>query len=66
MLSGLKIHHVGYAVKDLTAHAEILVDQKLVIADPPRPAVAFGGRPVTFLYKVGVGLLELVESEPTP
>lgn len=56
-------YHFCYEVSDLPQQIEELSSQKFVIADPPTPAVAFGGRRVAFLYKVGIGLVELVESE---
>lgn len=59
-------YHVCYEVHDLTSTVRQLVAEKFVVADPPRPAVALDGRLVTFLYKVGVGLIELVEAERAP
>ena len=55
-------YHICYETVDLDAQIQTLEQQSYVIADPPKPAVALGGRRVAFLYRAGVGLIELVES----
>ena len=56
-------YHFCYEVSDLPGQMEKMASQKFVVADPPSPAIAMDGRQVAFLYKAGVGLVELVESE---
>ena len=57
------LNHVAYRVDDLDGKLIELRDAGCVPIGEPRPAVAFGGRRVTFLYNPLNFVIELVEEE---
>ena len=55
-------YHTCYEVDDLKAAAATLADHGVRTVMEPVAAVAFDGRPVTFLWGRNVGLIELLQS----
>jgi len=58
------IYHVCYETDDLSAtlsEVERQDDFRMVCVSPPKPAVLFGGRNVSFYVVVGVGLIEVID-----
>jgi methylmalonyl-CoA/ethylmalonyl-CoA epimerase len=58
---GEVIFHTCYEVDDIEAAAARLRKAGALVISPPRPAVLFGGRRVTFL-QTKIGLVELLEA----
>jgi methylmalonyl-CoA/ethylmalonyl-CoA epimerase len=56
-------YHTCYAVARMEPSLEAFRELGLLPVFGPRPAVAFGGARVAFLWSATVGLLELVELE---
>ena len=57
------IYHTCYETTDLPAtlaHLET-AGLRIVCVSPPKPALLFGGRPVSFYNVVGLGLIEILE-----
>ena len=54
-------YHICYRTGDLDGELAVLRKSGYVIVQPPAPAVAFEMKSVAFLFKAGVGLIELVE-----
>ena len=59
--SGGGLNHLCYAVENLDATLEDLRRKGCLVASPPKPAAAFSGRRVAFLYTRDRELMELVE-----
>jgi methylmalonyl-CoA/ethylmalonyl-CoA epimerase len=59
---GQGLHHLCYEVKDLNVALEKLRAAGNLLAKPPRPAVAFGGRRIAWLMNSEKLLIELLES----
>jgi len=59
--SKLQIHHVCFAVDDLAAAVADARRGKLYQVGQQRPAPAFGGSAICFLFSRAIGLFELVE-----
>jgi methylmalonyl-CoA epimerase len=55
------LNHICYRVKDLDASVSALVANEAKLVREPRPAVAFNGRRVAFLYTRQRELVEFVE-----
>jgi len=55
------LNHICYRVKDLDASVTALVANDAKLVREPRPAVAFNGRRVAFLYTRQRELVEFVE-----
>lgn len=56
------IYHVCFEVSDLQAALkQVYGKRRYLCASPRKPAVLFGGRPVSFYYSRGVGLVEFLE-----
>jgi methylmalonyl-CoA/ethylmalonyl-CoA epimerase len=55
------LHHLCYEVEDLEKQLEIARSMGMLVTRPPRPAVAFGGRRIAFVYTKHLLLLELLE-----
>jgi methylmalonyl-CoA/ethylmalonyl-CoA epimerase len=55
------LNHICYRVKDLDASVSALVAHDAKLVREPRPAVAFNGRRVAFLYTRQRELVEFVE-----
>lgn len=66
---GVKTYHYGYEVERLDAEVERLKAAGGIVVTPPRPAVAFGGRRISFVMLRNLFLVELIEAvrdERTP
>ncbi len=59
--SKLQIHHVCFAVDDIAAAAAEARQGKIYQVGKTRPAPAFGGAQICFLFARPIGLFELVE-----
>ena len=57
-------YHLCYEAPDFDSRILALKASGYLLADPPAPAVALDGRRVAFLYRTGVGLIELLEVAP--
>jgi methylmalonyl-CoA/ethylmalonyl-CoA epimerase len=57
------LNHICYRVADLDASVEALVARDAKLVREPRPAAAFDGRRVAFLYTRQRELVEFVELE---
>jgi methylmalonyl-CoA/ethylmalonyl-CoA epimerase len=55
------LHHLCYEVDDLEKQLEIARSMGMLVTRPPRPAVAFDGRRIAFVYTKHLLLLELLE-----
>lgn len=62
---GEGLHHLCYEVKDLTAALRDMRAAGSLLAKPPKPAVAFGGRRIAWLLTAEKLLVELLELEAT-
>jgi methylmalonyl-CoA/ethylmalonyl-CoA epimerase len=60
---GQGLHHLCFEVDDLEASVKELRATGGLLAKPPKPAVAFGGRRIAWLINSQRLLLELLESE---
>jgi methylmalonyl-CoA/ethylmalonyl-CoA epimerase len=55
------LHHVCYEIDDLESGLRVALETGLVIAAPPAPAVAFGGRRIAWVCSKNRLLMELLE-----
>jgi methylmalonyl-CoA/ethylmalonyl-CoA epimerase len=57
------IYHICYATDDLAAALAALekAGLRVVCVSPPKPALLFGGRKVSFYNVIGIGLIEILE-----
>ena len=55
-------YHLCFVADGFEEDITALIREGFRLTVPPKPAVAFGGRRVAFLYSLGGGLIELVES----
>jgi methylmalonyl-CoA/ethylmalonyl-CoA epimerase len=62
LAKGVKAYHQGYEVSELDAEIERLKSAGAIVVSPPQPAVAFGGRRITFLMLKTLFLVELIQS----
>jgi methylmalonyl-CoA/ethylmalonyl-CoA epimerase len=62
---GEGLHHLCYEVRDLTLALQEMRAAGSLLAKPPKPAVAFGGRRIAWLLTAEKLLLELLELEAT-
>jgi methylmalonyl-CoA/ethylmalonyl-CoA epimerase len=62
LAKGVKAYHQGYEVSELDAEIERLTSTGAIVVSPPQPAVAFGGRRITFLMLKTLFLVELIQS----
>ena len=62
---GEGLHHLCYEVKDLTVALQQMRAAGSLLAKPPKPAAAFGGRKIAWLLTPEKLLLELLELEAT-
>ncbi len=65
--SGTMIYHLCYECPDSSAIMAALeaAEIETVLVSPPRPAILFAGREVSFHMVSGFGLIELLQSPPT-
>jgi hypothetical protein len=59
---GVKIYHQGFQVANLMESIDQLRSAGARTVSPPKPAVAFEGRPVTFLMLRNLFLVELIQA----
>jgi methylmalonyl-CoA/ethylmalonyl-CoA epimerase len=59
---GVKMYHQAYEVESIEDAAAALCAERAVVISPGKPAVAFGGRKITFLMFPNLLLVELIES----
>jgi methylmalonyl-CoA/ethylmalonyl-CoA epimerase len=62
LAKGIKAYHQGYEVFDLEAEIERLKSAGAIVVSAPQPAVAFGGRRISFLMLKNLFLVELIDS----
>lgn len=63
------IYHMCYTSTDLDASLEAMESDgelRLYEMSPPKPAVLFGGKPVSFYVIGGVGLIEIIDEQRGP
>lgn len=58
--AGTKMYHQAYETTDLEAATGALKNLRAKIVSPPKPAVAFGGRLVSFLMLPNLLIVELI------
>ncbi len=58
---GIKMYHHAYVVLDIETATDTLKARRAKIVSPPKPAVAFGGRLVTFLMLPTTMIVELIQ-----
>jgi len=58
---GIKIYHHGFTCHDIARTTERLVAGKARVVSPPKPAIAFQNRQVSFLFLANGLLIELIE-----
>ena len=60
------LYHLGYQTRDLeTSLAAIKEDgNRILCVSPPKEAVLFAAKPVSFYYVSGFGLIEIIEDVP--
>lgn len=56
------VNHTAYLVADLAAEASRLRAAGFIPTAPPRPAIAYGGRPIQFFFSRARLLFELIEA----
>ncbi len=59
--AGIKMYHQAYETHDLKADMETLRNMRAKVVSPPKPAIAFNGRHVTFLILPNSLIIELIE-----
>ena len=57
------LHHVCYEIDDLELGLKEAQSSGFVIVSPPKPAVAFGGRRIAWIYSKDGLLMELLERD---
>ncbi|HXZ16698.1 MAG TPA: hypothetical protein VEH77_12135, partial [Roseiarcus sp.] len=58
------VYHMCYTSADLDASLEAMETHgnlRLFEVSPPKPALLFGGKPVSFYVVGGVGLIEIID-----
>ena len=63
---GIRLYHLAWEADDLDAASAQFVAERARVVVPPVPAVAFGGRLITFLMLPNLQLIELVAAAPAP
>lgn len=58
---GIKMYHLAYCVSNLKIEIEKFQQQRGKIMVPPTPAIAFGGREISFILLPTMMLIELIE-----
>lgn len=64
--TGQKMYHLAYEVSDIVSACAALAGAGAKTVVPPVPAVAFGGRRISFLMLPNMLLVELIEAGPPP
>ena len=60
---GVRIYHMAYETSTMTEDIERLKRERGRVVSPPTPAVAFSGRPVTFIVLPTLQLIELIAAD---
>jgi methylmalonyl-CoA/ethylmalonyl-CoA epimerase len=60
---GIRIYHQAFEVPDLRASISALAESRARVVVDPVPAVAFGGREISFLLLANGSMIELIERE---
>lgn len=60
--SGPGLYHVCYEVDDIEVTIDRLRDAGFLLRHKTKPAIAFNGRKIAWLYNRQIGLVELLES----
>jgi methylmalonyl-CoA/ethylmalonyl-CoA epimerase len=58
------VYHICYATHDLSASLRAMDkenDLRVLCVSPPKPAILFGGKPVSFYIVSNVGLIEIID-----
>ncbi|MGC2112657.1 MAG: VOC family protein [Candidatus Korobacteraceae bacterium] len=55
------LYHLCYSVEDMEQEIQRFREKGCLVISPPKPAVAFGGRRVAFLYTPQRDIVEFVE-----
>jgi hypothetical protein len=65
---GTLMYHCCYEATDIAAALQAIADSGFdaVAVSPPKPAILFGGREVSFYMIDGFGLIELLAALPPP
>jgi methylmalonyl-CoA/ethylmalonyl-CoA epimerase len=58
---GVKMYHYGYLVDSVESTMQEYVARRAMVVSPPKPSIAFGGRPIAFLMLPNLFLIELIE-----
>lgn len=66
LAKGVKTYHFGYEIAELEAEVDRLKSAGAIVVTPPQPAVAFGGRRISFLMLKNLFLVELIETGSHP
>lgn len=61
---GIKMYHQAFETPDLDAALAFFRARRARVVSPPKPAVAFAGRHVTFLSLPTLMIVELVQASP--
>lgn len=59
--NGNILYHVCYQTENFDEDIKNLIDNKFMIIEEAKEAIALGGQRVAFLYKKSIGIVELVE-----
>jgi len=59
---GIRLYHLAWEAADLSEASRQFVERRARVVVPPVPAVAFGGRSITFLMLPNLQLIELIEA----
>jgi len=62
---GVKMYHQAYEVESIADATAALCAERAVVISPAKPAVAFGGRKISFVMFPNLLLVELIESTLT-
>ncbi len=60
------LHHLCYVVDSLEKQLELCRTRRELVVRPPLPAVAFGGRRITWVYTKNKLLIEYLERQAIP
>ena len=59
------VYHMCYTTHDLSASLKAMDkenDLRVLCVSPPKPAILFGGKPVSFYIVSNVGLIEIIDA----
>lgn len=54
-------YHICYEVRQINNEIERLINNNFILIDAPKQAMAIDNNKVAFLYKKGIGIIELLE-----